>query len=109
MMAAALRLSFDTLMMMMMMMMMKYQVFMKGCLEVCVKWHGITFVSKFNLTHCEGPKVCNFVFPQSVTCEQTCPDIEISISMMTEHLQVTAKDTISLVVLHTQAEIFFNW
>jgi len=37
MMAAALRLSFDTLMMMMMMMMMKYQVFMKGCLEVCVK------------------------------------------------------------------------
>jgi hypothetical protein len=52
--------------------------------------------------------VCNFVFPQSVTCEQTCPDIEISISMMTEHLQVTAKDTISLVVLHTQAEIFFN-
>jgi len=36
-MAAALRLSFDTLMMMMMMMMMKYQVFMKGCLEVCVK------------------------------------------------------------------------
>jgi len=77
--------------------------------SVCVKWLGITFVSKFNLTDCERPKVCNFVivFLQSVTCEQTFLDTEWSISVMIEHLLITVKDAISLVVLHTQAEIFF--
>ena len=54
--------------------------------------------------------MCNFVivFPQSVTREQTCRDTEVSISVMTEHLLVTVKDTIRLVVVHTQAEIFFK-
>ena len=54
--------------------------------------------------------MCNFVsvFPRSVTCEQTCLDTEVSISLMTGHLLVTVKDAIRLVVLHTQAEIFFK-
>ena len=52
--------------------------------------------------------MCNFVivFLQSVTSEQTCLGTDVSISMMTEHLLVSVKDTISLVVFHTQAEIY---